>query len=379
MALKLDQIRQDIDSIDRQLVELILKRMDCSRRVAEYKREKGMPVLDATREAKILDKVAQMSGDQGDGMRMIFASIMEQSKALQYQFVDSESVREFVPIKPHPEVKSIACQGVEGAYSGLAGAALYPNAVITYCDTFADVCQKVSEGKVEYGILPVENSWAGSVHEVYDLLINRRLLIAESIDAEIGHNLICCPGAKAEDIKQVISHPQALRQCADTIEQLHLEPIECSNTAVAVKTVAQKKDKSFAAIGSAEAAHMWGLDIIKSNIASSTANTTRFVSISSVAQRCERADKISIVFTVSGHDKPGSLLSVLNHFASCSMSLTKIESRPIKNSRFEYFFYADFSGNLDDKKVAGVLATLAKELPDFVILGNYCEGTTKFN
>ncbi len=379
MALKLDQIRQDIDSIDRQLVELILKRMDCSRRVAEYKKENKMPVLDSAREAEILDKVARLAGEQGESIRMIFASIMKQSKALQYPFVDNQSVREFVPVKPHGEVKSIACQGVAGAYSGLAGATLYPNADITYCDTFADVCRLVSEGKVEYGILPVENSWAGSVHEVYDLLINRRLLIAESIDAEIGHNLICCPGAELKDIKQVLSHPQALRQCADTLEQLNLEPIECSNTAVAVKTVAERKDKSLAAIGSAEAARMWGLDIIKSSIASSAANTTRFVSISSVAQRCEKADKISIVFTVSGHDKPGSLLSVLTHFAACSMSLSKIESRPIKNSRFEYVFYADFSGNLDDSKVAGVLATLAQELPDFVLLGNYCEGTTKIN
>ena len=375
--MNLDEIRKDIDAIDKQLVELIIKRMDCSRRVAEFKREKGLPVLDASREAKILDKVAKLGGQHGDAMRMIYASIMEQSKALQYPFVDNKAVREFAPLKSHLEVKSIACQGIAGAYSSLAGATLYPNAEITYCDTFADVCRLVSEGKVEYGILPVENSWAGSVHEVYDLLINGRFLIAESIDAKIRHNLIGCEDAQIGDIKRVLSHPQALRQCADTIEGIGAIPTECSNTAVAVKSVADTKDKTLAAIGSAEAAKKYGLKILKSNIASSAFNTTRFVSISSVAQRCSEADKISIVFTVTGHDKPGTLLNVLAHFASCKMSLTKIESRPIKNSQFEYVFYADFSGNLDDSRVAGVLATLANELPDFVLLGNYREGMTE--
>ncbi len=376
--MNLEDIRKDIDQIDKQLVELILKRMDCSRRVAQYKKDNDLPVLDASREAAILDKVAEMGGEHGDAMRMIYSAIMEQSKALQYPFVENKSVREFAPLKPHLKVKSIACQGIAGAYSGLAGATLYPNAEITYCESFAEVCRLVKEGKVEYGVLPVENSWAGSVHEVYDLLISGKFLIAESIDAVIHHNLIGCKGAKISDIKRVVSHPQALRQCAETVEGIGATPTECSNTAVAVKLVADGMDKSVGAIGSAQAAKIYGLEIIKSNIASSSFNTTRFISISSVAQRCDDADKISIVFTVSGHDKAGSLLTVLEHFASCNMSLTKIESRPIKNSQFEYVFYADFNGNLKEPKVAGVLATLAEELPEFVLLGNYREGLTQF-
>ncbi len=377
--MNLNEIREQIDGIDRKLVELIKERMECSRKVAEFKRTNNMAVFDSARESLIFDKVAELGGEHGDAMRMIYASIMEQSKALQYPYIDNKSVREFQSLKEHSLVKSIACQGVAGAYSSLAGAVLYPNAEITYCATFADVCDLVKQGKVEYGILPVENSWAGSVHEVYDLLINGRFLIAESIDAHIKHNLIGHEDAEISDIKRVLSHPQALRQCSEAIEKLGCETVECSNTAVAVSAVAKSSDRSAAAIGSAAAAKLNGLKILKSNIASSAVNTTRFVSISNVAQRCEDADKISIVFSVSGYDKPGTLLSVLAHFASCGMSLSKIESRPLKGSRFEYVFYADFCANLDDSRTAGVLATLATELPDFVLLGNYREGCTELD
>ncbi len=375
--MNLSDIRRDIDCIDTQMLELIAKRMECSKRVAEYKRENGMAVFDAVREQEILDSLENRAGEHGKAVRMIYSTIMEQSKALQYPYVENAAVREFEPLTPHESVKKIACQGVAGAYSSLVGKRLYPNADITYCATFADVCALVREGKVEYGILPVENSWAGSVHEVYDLLINGRFLIAECIDAHIRHNLIGFNGADLKDIKRVMSHPQALRQCADTVEQIGAEPTECTNTAVAVEAVARLGDKSVAAIGSAAAAELYGLKILKHSIASSANNTTRFISISSSAQRGENADKISIVFSVNGARESGALLYIMERFASCDMSISKLESRPLKGSKFEYVFYIDLIGSLDNKKVAGVLATLASELPDFVLLGNYREGQTE--
>ena len=375
--MNLSDIRKDIDRIDSEMLRLIAERMECSKRVAEYKRENGMAVFDAVREKQILDSLSDRAGEYGKAVRMIYSTIMEQSKALQYPQVENAAVREFEPLTPHEKVKKIACQGVAGAYSSLVGRELYPNAEITYCASFSDVCALVRDGKVEYGILPVENSWAGSVHEVYDLLINGRFLIAECIDAHIKHNLIGTQDADICDVKRVLSHPQALRQCADIIEQIGAEPTECTNTAVAVQTVGRLADKTVAAIGSAAAAKQYGLKILKPSIATSDNNTTRFISISSFAQRGENADKISIVFSVDGARESGALLYIMERFASCDMSITKLESRPLKGSKFEYVFYIDLIGNLDNGKVAGVLATLASDLPDFVLLGNYHEGQTE--
>lgn len=375
--MNLSDIRKDIDRIDTEMLRLIGERMECSKRVAEFKRKNGMAVFDAEREKQILDSLSDRAGEYGKAVRMIYSTIMEQSKALQYPYVDNAAVRDFEPLTPHDKVKKIACQGVSGAYSSLVGKELYPNAEITYCTTFAEVCALVREGKVEYGILPVENSWAGSVHEVYDLLINGRFLIAECIDARIKHNLIGTPDSTLSEIKRVLSHPQALRQCADVIEKMGYEPTECTNTAVAVQTVSKLRDKSVAAIGSAAAARQYGLKVLQSSVASSDVNTTRFISISASAQRGDNADKISIVFSVDGARESGALLYIMERFASCNMSITKLESRPLKGSKFEYVFYIDLSGTLDDGRVAGVLATLASELPDFVLLGNYHEGMTE--
>lgn len=369
--MNLNDIRKNIDRIDSQIIELIKERMDCSKYVAEYKRENGMPVFDAAREQRILESLSVRGGEYSTAMKAIYETVMEQSKALQYPYVKSEQLRTFEPLKPHGEVKKIACQGVKGAYGAITGASLYPNAEILYCHTFSDVCKAVHDGKAEYGILPVENSWAGSVHEVYDLLINGKFLIAESVDAHIKHNLIGTEDAEISDITEIGSHPQALRQCADFISEHGFVPSEYGNTAVAVKAVAERKDKFFAAIGSKDAAAEYGLKVLKSNIASSASNTTRFVSISEDAQRSTDADKITMIFSIK-HES-GSLCKALTHFASGGMNLTKIESRPIKNRDFEYMFYVDVVGSLSDPKTAGVLATMASELPDLILLGNYRE------
>ena len=375
--MNLNEIRGKIDSIDSQLIELISERMECSRQVAEYKKENGMAVFDPVREAAILERVAERGGIHGDALKQIWATLMEQSRVLQYPYVDSKAIRQFADAKDCAKVKVIACQGIDGAYSALVGRRLYPNAQILFFDSWAQVCEAVASDKAEFGILPVENSWAGSVHEVYDLLIGGNFCIAQSANVHIRHNLIGLHNSKPEQIKQVVSHPQALRQCGDFIDRYGVDPIESSNTAVAVKSVAESGRSDVAAIGSADAARIYGLSVIESAIASSSTNTTRFVAISKQAQRSPDADKISTVF--SAEHTAGSLYRILAHFASTGMSLTKLESRPIHNSSFEYRFYADLSGNLDDPKVAGVLATLSVELPEFLLLGNYPERTIELD
>ncbi len=214
--MNLDEIRVEIDSIDKQIVELLCKRMDMSKRVAEYKIKVGKKVFDGVREKAVLDKVDALGGEYGRATRLIYDTIMEQSRALQYPLVGGSLNLQSEALDPD-SVKKIACQGVAGAYSANAGAKLYKNAEIIYCPTFADVCDAVEKGDAELGILPVENSWAGSVHEVFDLIFERKFYIAAAADAHISHNLIGHKDAELCDIERVFSHEQALRQCGDFI------------------------------------------------------------------------------------------------------------------------------------------------------------------
>ncbi len=369
--MRLEEIRKNIDEIDAQLIELIKRRLACSKQVAEFKHDNNMQVFDAAREKAILAALGEKAGDDRQAVELIWQTLMEQSRARQYPFIDSRSVSDFAPAEAPGSVRRIACQGIAGAYSGIVGKRLYSNAEILFLPKWSDVCRAVKEGEVEYGILPVENSCAGSVHEVYDLLMDGDLCIANSADAHIHHDLIGIEGTRLDEIKEVVSHPQALKQCAALISELGLNVTEMSNTAVAVKYVADRNDRSVAAIGSAEAADDYSLEVLKSDIATSRNNTTRFVSVCREPKRSAGADKISIVF--STENVPGSLYRVLAPFASTDMSLTKIESRPIAGSDFDYLFYADLKGDVTDPVVAGVLATLKMQLPCFKLLGNYPE------
>lgn len=369
--MNLDKIRKEIDSIDKSLCELINKRMDLSKEVAEYKIENNMPVFDRVRENAILDKVANESEEYADQLKKIYSSIMEQSKSIQYSMIGGNIRDNFVAAPSPDEVKTVACQGVEGAYSHLTALALYKNADVLFYDTWKEVCNAVKKGEAEYGILPVENSWAGSVHEVYDLLINGDFYISLCADARICHNLIGLKGAKKEDITTVLSHPQALAQCSDYLKQNGYVKEQMANTAMAVKKVSEIKDIHNAAIGSKYSAQIYSLDILDSSIASSKNNTTRFVSISNKPQIMEKTDKISVVLSLD--NKSGTLYNLLARFASCNMNLTKLESRPTKQKQFEYIFYIDFEGNLHDKKTLGVLTTVESDLPYFKLLGNYPE------
>jgi chorismate mutase/prephenate dehydratase len=369
--MNLDEIRQNIDSIDRQLVELICSRMNMSKAVAEYKVSNGMKVFDAAREKTILDKVGQFGGEYGNAVRLIYGTIMEQSRALQYPLVNAGDVAAPSAVPDPDSVTRIACQGVKGSYSSLAGRKMFKNADILCCAKFADVFDAVERGDAELGVLPVENSWAGSVHEVYDLLMDRKFYITAAADAAISHNLIGTPDADIGCIKRVMSHEQALRQCAAFINEIGAEPVVCSNTAVGVSQVAKLGDRHIAAIGSADAAHRYGMKILKSDIASADKNVTRFVAVSKQFCASENADKISMVFSLP--HKPGTLYSVFSRFAAAGLNMSKIESRPIKNRNFEYLFYVDLIGRLINGDTVNIIRSLEEELDEFTLLGNYEE------
>lgn len=374
--MNLDEIRVDIDKIDKDIVELIKKRMNLSLSVAEYKINNGKKVFDAEREKAILDKVDNLGGKYGHAARLIYSTIMEQSRALQYPLVNSELGIKAESLDPD-SVKKVACQGVKGAYSYATAKQLYKNAEIIFCERFSDVFDAVEKGDAEIGVVPVENSWAGSVHEVYDLLIDRKFYIANAVDARISHNLIGTSDAEIGDIKQALSHEQALRQCAEFLDKKDIEPIGCINTAIGVKKAAEMNNKQIGAIGSTAAANEFGMKILAQNIASSDCNVTRFVSVSNKFYTSEKADKISIVFSIP--HKPGSLYSVFSRFAAAGLNMSKIESRPIKNHNFEYLFYVDLIGKLISKDTLCTINSLSEELDEFTLMGNYEEKDIKID
>lgn len=373
--MSIDNVRKQIDQIDSQLVELLTKRLDCSLQVAKIKKQTGMPIYHPKREQEIIDSVKANAGQYGEAVAAIYLSIFEASRELQHDQFDRQSqlikLIETLSDTKQNEVFALACQGVEGAFSHTAAINLYPNAEYMFFDEFEEVFKAVESGRVERGIVPVENSLAGSVSEVYDLILKYRHFIVDAVDMSINQNLLACKGADMTSIKKVYSHPQAINQCFEFIKSNSLEAVEAINTAAAAKMVAQKNDRTIAAIGSAQAAELYGLKIIEPCIQTLHNNSTRFIVISKTLSIPKDANKVSLVFSLP--HVTGSLYRILNRFALRGLNLTKIESRSARRGGFEYLFYLDFAGNVNDNKVKKLLAALSEELDDFTFLGNYKE------
>ena len=371
----LSEIRVEIDEIDSRLIELFKRRMDCAKEVGYYKKEKHIPVLNQAREDEILDKVQDKGGEYGASARLLFANIMELSRALQHNIVCSgQALRdEITRAKEIPETDSItvAYQGIKGANSFEAARRLFPNAEQQSCRTFEDVFAAVNDGKATFGILPVENSTAGSVSAVYDLILKYRFFIVGALDMRIEHCLGALKQSALEDIEIVWSHPQALSQCEAYIAAHSLTPVSKANTAVAARDVACEKRLNVAAICSPEAAREYGLKILDTSLQDNPYNTTRFIVISKALYIASGANKISLCFSLP-HVK-GSLYNLLCRFNSLGLNLTKIESRPAKGKDFEYLFYLDFTGSVHSENVIDLLSQLSEEMPEFSFLGNYKE------
>ena len=265
----------------------------------------------------------------------------------------------------------IACQGVEGAYSGIAGETLFPNTEIKFYKQFENVFEAVNKGKARFGIIPVENSTAGSVHESYDLIMKYRFFVVGACDLKIEHCLCAKEGTKFEKIDEVYSHPQALSQCNIFLKSFDFTGVNFTNTAAAAKYVAESKKNNIGAICSVSAAKKYGLKILRRGIQNIVNNTTRFIVISKELVIDSAADKISLIF--SAPHTTGSLYRVLGRFSMTGLNLTKLESRPMANGKFDYFFYADVLGNVYDEATLDLLCALSDELDEFTFLGNFHE------
>ncbi len=371
----LTEIRKDINDIDEQLVRLFKARMDCAKEVGEYKKGNNIPVFNEKREGEILDKVAVKGGEYGSYTRLLYSDIMELSRALQHNIIGSgKALRSLIETAesdyPESGVK-VAYQGIKGANGHEAALRLFPNGDCFGLKTFSDVFDAVDSGKAEFGVLPVENSTAGSVSAVYDLILKHRFYIVGALDMPIDYCLCGLRQSEISDIEKVWTHPQSISQCENYIAAHNFEPTPCANTAVAARDVSREKRLNVAAICSYKACEEYGLKILDNHIQDIDSNTTRFIVISKKLFISSDADKISLCFSLP--HVSGSLYSVLCRFNSLGFNLTKIESRPISGRGFEYLFYLDFSGNARTAEATRLLCAMSEELPNFSFLGNYCE------
>lgn len=371
----LNEIRNEINEIDEKLIELFKRRMDCAEAVGYYKKEKNIAVLNEERELEILDKVEKKGEKYGQPARLLYSNIMELSRALQYNIVGSgkelkETLKKAEETVPRKGVK-VAYQGIKGANGHEAAVKLFPEGDVIAYKSFEDVFNAVDNDEVSFGVLPVENSTAGSVSAVYDLILKHRFYIVGALDMPIDYCLCALKQCELSDIEQVWTHPQSIAQCENYIASHGLEAVSKANTAFAARDTANEKRLNVAAICSYKAAEEYGLKILDNHIQDNDKNMTRFIIISKKLYIPKQADKISLCFNLP--HVSGSLYSVLCRFNSLGFNLTKIESRPIMGSKFEYLFYLDFTGNVYSENAVSLLCQMSEEMPNFSFLGNYSE------
>lgn len=375
----LSQIRKEIDSIDDELSALYAKRMELVKEVAESKAQTKKATSDPERENAILYRLAsKVDDDIKFYLKELYSTVFYTSKAYQSSLIGSKSdtidkLRSIAggELPAIPVSASVACQGIKGANSGTATHKIFPISDITYFKNFDGVFNAVDKGLCEFGVLPIENSTAGSVSEVYDLMRKHNFHIVASCRVKIEHCLAVKPGTDKKQIKSLLSHPQALSQCAEYIKGLGATTVVSENTAVAAKIVAESQDCSIGAICSPECAQIYGLEIIEKGVQDSQLNYTRFICIAKDLKIYKGANKISVMTSLS--HEPGSLNRVLSRFSALGLNLTKIESRPIANSDFEFMFYFDFEGDIRDVAVENVVSELESGSDNFVFLGSYRE------
>ena len=374
--MDLSQLRQQIDTIDRQIVDLYEKRMDVSRQVAEYKIETGKKVFDKQREQEKIARVKALTHNDfnSHGVEELFEQIMSMSRKLQYQLLaahGSEGRLPFIGVDElETECARVVYQGAEGSYSQAAMRKFFgENVNAFHVESFRDAMSAIDEGSADFAVLPIENSTAGIVNEIYDLLVEFENYIVGEQVIPIEHCLLALPGTKMEEIKRVYSHPQSLMQSARYLSEHDWQQISMQNNAFAALKVAKDKDQTQAAIASEYAGETYGLEILEKGINDSDSNSTRFIIVTNQKIFRKNANKISLCLEIP-HES-GSLYHILSHFIYNNLNMTKIESRPIPDRNWEYRFFIDFEGNLADSAVKNALRGLREEARSMKILGNY--------
>ncbi|WP_455722059.1 bifunctional chorismate mutase/prephenate dehydratase [Agathobacter sp.] len=371
------KLRESIDQIDKEIVRLYTQRMGISEKVAEYKIATGKKVFDKERENSKLDNLSKLAVDDfmEHGIRELFEQIVSTSRKKQYQLMTEHGIVEkenFTEVeKLDFSNAKIVFQGVEGAYSQLAMKTYFGENCNGYnVDTWKDAMEEIKCGNADYAVLPIENSSAGIVSENYDLLVEYDNYIVDEQIIRIDHSLMGIPGAKLSDIKTVYSHPQALMQCSDFLDE-HREwnRISLKNTAFSAKKVKDDGDISQAAIASHISADIYGLEVLENRIQNNKNNATRFIIVTSKKICRRNSDRISICFETP--HKSGALYHMLAHFIYNGVNMLNIQSRPIPGKAWEYRFFVDFEGRFSDTAVQNALRGLKEETASLKVLGTY--------
>lgn len=376
--MELSDYRNQLDQIDGQLVALFKQRMETVKQVADYKREHNTPVLAAGREREILYRVTGLCGEElQEYTKILYSTLLELSRDYQENRLsagESKLCREILAAAESsgrfPGRAVVACQGMEGAYSQLACDKMFALPQIMYFGRFDGVFRAVENGMCRYGILPIENSSAGSVTEVYDLMEKYNCKIVRSLKLKIEHCLLAGPGVKLADVKEVVAHEQALNQCSEFLKSSGVKFTVFSNNAAAAQYVSQSGRTDVAAIASANCADLYNLRVLSDRVSNSDHNYTRFICISRNLEIYEGANKIT--FVASASHRPGSLYSLIAKFATRGLNICKLESRPIPGKDFEFRFYFDVEASVHDPDTQTVLSQLEKE-DFFTFLGAYSE------
>lgn len=370
------KIRDEIDEIDQKIAQLFERRMKLCQDVAEFKIETGKAVFDPVREQQKIERIGTLLQGEFDsqGMQEVLSHMMAISRKRQYQLLVENGKEEptgFSMVRElSVEGKSVAYAGVEGAYGYEATMQFFgPEAEKFSCLNHALVMKAVGEGKADYGVLPIENSSAGAVTDVFDLLMNYDICVVAEMSLSISHCLLGLPEAELSDIRQVHSHPQALQQCSQYLgKHPEWQQVPESNTAASAKMVAEKGEKGAAAVASETAAELYGLKVLAPSINHNKTNTTRFVIVTKQKIYLETADKLCLCLEC--RHETGTLYRLLSHFAYNGLNLTQIESRPIPGRSWEYRFFVDVEGNLKDSGVQNAVKGLKEETVSCRILGN---------
>lgn len=379
--MDLADIRQAIDGIDTTLLNSFVERMDIATEVAKSKIEMGKAVFDPARERSKLNNLAGRAPERYEAQTItLFRLLMSMSKAEQQRYINelkgitlSQKAHATAEAfnAPFPQTASVACQGVEGAYSQIAACKLFDVPDIAFFETFEGVMRAVRDGFCEFGVLPIENSTAGSVNAVYDLLAQFDFHIVRSLRLKIDHNLLVKPGTKLQDVREVYSHGQAIAQCAGFIEAHDLHATKYPNTAMSAEMVANSKRTDVAAIASRSCAVLYGLEVLESNVQDSDNNYTRFVVISREPRVYPGANRTSLMITTA--NEPGALYRVLERFYALNINLIKLESRPIPGRDFEFMFYFDLDCPFGSKALDDLLDSIDDVCESFTYFGSYTE------
>ncbi len=378
--MELETIQQQLDTLDSQMSELFARRMELAGQMAQARKTLGLVPIDLAGQREAKARFQRTAGEKLSGYAgVVYATMQDVAQSYQASLLKgpsplcdriAQSLQNTEQL--FPQSATVACQGVEGAYAQIAADKLFPEAHISYVKNFEAVFSAIASGFCRYGVLPLENSTAGSVNRIYDLMMQYNFSIVRSLRLKVNHNLMARPGVKQSDITEIFSHEQAIAQCAEFLKTMPDAKVTvCENTAVAAKRVAESNRTDIAALSSHACGALYGLETLAADVQDRGNNVTRFICIGKELEIFPGADRTSIMLTVS--HRPGSLYRLMSRITALGINLTKLESRPLPDRDFEFMFYFDLETSVYSPKFIQLMADLEEMCETFKYLGSYSE------